>query len=688
MSLINTGLKNLQAYTNSIEPQFYISTYYSLTGVPIFIQYKTPDVYNGATKIIRYKTDFGETDVIPLTSNPNEKVFYTYNNSGTFYISYSAYFDNNSVKKYQITVPLIIKKEWEKYNENQLRFANEISLNLPHTLNDIEIQPNEWGVDDIFNTAIYRLQDSIDYLKGNTQTISIDSPSIFFGWLGNNSTSKASGIKWFTQTYNSVYYANPQLATSEGINHFTDIKDSSENNNRIFVLDGTKFRAFSADATPIEINFSNSDDVSRLLKNPVSFDFDDTGKFIYICDSLADKIYKFNLDLEKPALDIQLSLGGYGGFNENDKFNTPTEIYYSNDNVYVLDYNNLSIKQYNKDLNWLYTYTSTVLDNDQPTSIAIHPNTSYIYVLSESYNLYVFDNFTTEPFAQFNLMEPNDGSKLIKITFDENGDFLYILTEQNIYKYSSSLLYITKLQIPKTTDITYKNIKKTTNKSLYISTKNSILKCQDVLEVFSIGEGLPYKFWTRDQLKVSNDELALDLNYNRSLIRMAQNIKSFRSTLNAKFVLIPKQTITSVVNYLTWIPLNSNQLPVFDNDIENETLGVGVNELHVPQVFNKELKKLYNAIDILRNFLNVSNVNIDTINKNLNCNGEFCWSWKAMSCYGLELPIIKTCELNPITFLELMSDFPYTYNANGWSNLWQDAVSDCCRKSNVKTITN
>jgi hypothetical protein len=692
MSLINNGLKNLQAYTNSIEPQFYLSTHYSLTGVPLFIQYKTPEVYAGAAYITEYKTNFGEG--VDITSTPNQKVFYEYNNSGTFYISYSAKFSDNSIKKYQLTTPLIIKKEWEVYNENQLRFANEISLNLPYTLNDIEIQPNEWGVDDIFNTAIYRLQDSIEYLKGNTQTISIDSPTIFFGWLGNNSTSKASGIKWFTETYNSVYYTNPELATSEGTTNFTNIKDSTENNNRIFVLDGTKFRAFSADANPIEINFQNADDISRLLINPVSFDFDDTGKIFYICDSMANKIYKFNLNLGdislnvKPSLDVQISLGGYGGYNENDKFNTPSELYYSNEYVYVLDYNNLCIKQYNKDLNWIYTYTSTVLDNDRPASISVHPTTSYLYVLTESYNLYIFDNVTSEPFAKFNLLEPNDGDKMLKFTFDENGDFFYVLTEQNIYKYSASVIYITKLQIPKTIDVIYKNIKKSTNKSLVISTVNSLLKCQDILEIFKLGGGLPYNFWSKDQLKVSNNELALDLNYNRSLIRMAQNIKSFRSTLNAKFVLVPKQTSTDIINYLTWIPINSNQLPVFDDDIENETLGVGVNELHVPQVFNKEIKKLYNAIDTLKNFLNVSNVNIDTINKNLNCNGVFCWSWKAMSCYGLELPIIKTCEINPITFLELMSDFPYSYNANNWSNLWGNAVSDCCRKSNVKTITN
>jgi hypothetical protein len=686
MSLINSEPKNLQAYTNSIEPQFYLSTNYTLTGVPIFIQYKTPQVYAGANYITSYITNFGEGAII--TSTPNEKVFYTYQDFGTFYISYTAVYNNATVKKYQLTTPLIVKREWETYNENQLRFANEISLTLPYNLNDIEIQPNEWGVEDIFNTAIYRLQDNIDYLKGNSQTINIDSPTVFFGWLGNNSTSKASGIKWFTQTYNSVFYANPELANSEGTNNFINIKDSSENNNKIFVLDGTKFRAFSADATPIEINFTNSEDISRLLINPVSFDFDNTGKFVYICDSLTNKIHKFNLDLGTPALDVQITLGGYGGYNENDKFNNPSELYFSNGYVYVLDYNNLCIKQYNKDLNWVYTYTSTVLDNDQPVSISIHPTTSYVYVLTESYNLYIFDNFTSEPFAQFKLIESDDNSKLIKFTFDENGDFFYVLTEQNIFKYSASVIYITKLQIPKTSDITYKNIKKSTNKSLIISTVNSLLKCQDILEIFRLGEGLPYNFWTRDQLKVSNDELALDLNYNRSLIRMAQNIKSFRSTLNAKFVLVPKQTNTNIINFLTWIPINANQLPIFDDDIENETLGVGVNELHVPQVFNKEIKKLYKAIDILKNFLNVSNVNIDTINKNLNCNGVFCWSWKAMSCYGLDLPIIKTCELNPVTFLELMSDFPYTYSANNWTNVWGNAYSDCCRKTNVKTITN
>jgi hypothetical protein len=211
------------------------------------------------------------------------------------------------------------------------------------------------------------------------------------------------------------------------------------------------------------------------------------------------------------------------------------------------------------------------------------------------------------------------------------------------------------------------------------------LKIQDILEVYQLGEGLPFNYWDNSQLAVYPDEFTSDLNYNRSLKRMAQNIKSFRNTLNAKFVLYPQQTKNGSANYLTWIPINKDSLPKFSNDVENETLGVGVNELHLPQVFNKELVKLYKAIDELKKFLDVSNINPDSINKTVNCKQPFCWSFKAMSCYGLTLPIIKTCEINPITFSELQSGFPYTYAP---SNIWGNAISDCCSQSNTTPISN
>ena len=680
MSILIIGDHNLVSYSNIVPKQVYMSTVYSLTGTPVFVQYKNPVIsdYDANLAIAYYLTNFGDTNEIQQTL-PNETVFHTYNKKGTFYVSYTAVYNDPQQSHYPFTiqVPFIVTDQWNRYNQQQLRLNNEITLNLPYTLEEINIQPNEWGVEDIFNTSITRLQESIDYLNANIQTINITSPTLYYGWLGNNSGAKASGIKWFTQTYNSSNLNNPELATNSGKNYFSDIRDACETSNHIYVLDGTKFRAFSAGAVPIERNFYNSENIQSLLSNPLSFDVDETGQTVYLCDSPTNKVYKFNIDLSNnPAINIELSMGGFGSGIDHNKFNSPTQILYSNNYIYVLDYNNSCIKQFNVDLNWVYTYNADILDQEKPISIAVHPSTQLLYVLTNNYKILIFDNLSNELFETIDISYISDNTlTLEKILFDENGDFFYILTNLSIFKFTTSGLFITELNLPSTSTFTYKNIKRSPNKSFIISTPYALEKVQDVLEIFKLGNGLPSQYWNNEQLKVKNEELPSDLNYNRSLIRIAQNIKTFRDTLNAKFIIASEQTKYGIITYFSWIPVDvTKDLPVLDPDVENENLGVGVNELHVPSVFNRELKKLYTSIESLKSFLEIQNVSINVGNNN-NCAGQFCWSWSAMSSYNLSLPVIRTCNVNPITYFELSEAFPANYAP---TKTWAEAISKCC----------
>jgi hypothetical protein len=162
---------------------------------------------------------------------------------------------------------------------------------------------------------------------------------------------------------------------------------------------------------------------------------------------------------------------------------------------------------------------------------------------------------------------------------------------------------------------------------------------------------------------------------------MAQNIKTFRDTLNARFIIATENVKNNIVTYFSFLPVNINiekQNPnslKLSDDIELETLGIGVNELHVPSVINKELSKLYDALRQLSKFLSIENYKVD----NAECIDSFCWSWNSTSCYNLSLPVIKTCSVNPISYFEMK------LNENGLiryapSNTWADATSKCCEK--------
>jgi hypothetical protein len=669
---------NTPIVTNSTtgSPELYLSTTYALTGQPILLQYYTP--YKSENfQIIAYITNFGEQDSTLLTAF-DAPVYYSYKNKGTFYISYSALFNDGSVETFIHPNPVTIYPSWDVYDPNNIRFTYETILTLPYELNEILIQPNEWGDADIFNTAITRLQDNVDFLAGNVQTLNTSSPTVYFGWLGSNQSNLADGIRWYTKDYGTDYYLNPSLATTIGPAYFTNIVDVVASNDNIFVLDGTTFRAFSADYTATEISLAGASDLKDTFLSPISIAVDETGTLIYVADPLKNKIYRLDLELniDVPTVNYSLNLGGLGTVKDTNKFNSPSELVYENENLFVLDYNNYCVKEYNRDLNWLYTYTADEFITDNPVGITVHPVYNFVYVLTKSKTIYVFDELSSTYFASFKIDEvsTNFTNPIVKIILDDTGDFLYVLTKTTAYKYSSSGYFVTALTLP--SSVSYVGAKRSSNKQLLFITSNSIIKVQDVLEIHKIGSGLDVNYWTKDQLTVGKDEFASDINYNRSLVRIGQNIKSFRNSMNAKLVLATEQTTTNVVTYFTSVPISNNDLPIFDGYVENDSSFVGVNELHTPQTINKMLTNIYYATAAMKTFLDITTFNVNNNSNNQGtCANQFCWSWKAMSCYSLSLPAIRICNINPITYAELEANFPVSYAP---SKTWVSANSDCC----------
>jgi hypothetical protein len=232
------------------------------------------------------------------------------------------------------------------------------------------------------------------------------------------------------------------------------------------------------------------------------------------------------------------------------------------------------------------------------------------------------------------------------------GNCIFVLTEQNVYKYTLAGSFVSKFILPKTKEVIFNNIKRAKNGIINLSTKNSILKCQDVLQVYKLGNGLPYNIWSRDQIKVSKNEFTSNLVYNRSLTRLAQNIKTFRDNLNAKFIIATENARNNVVTYFSFLPISVQfEQPKLHPDVDSnpENVNVGVNELHLPPVLNREIEKLYTSLEIIADFLSIKNYTVS----NKDCVESFCWSWNGTSCYNLSLPAIKTCNVNPISYKEL-----------------------------------
>lgn len=709
-----TTSETIVAYTTAVRPEIYISSYYALTGENIFIQFKTPYLQNtpeANISIQSYNIYFG--DGLSAYHLVNDTTYHSYKSNGTYNLSYQVNYNNGTSLSFQLpnTHDITIYDSWPTYNQSEIRLLTQEVLTLPWTLEQCSIQPNEYSDADIFNTTMSRLYDNLQYLIHNTQTINTDSPTLFYGWFGTNKNYIGRGIQWHTQDFlaDTGDYLNPQYATSTASSltqSFSSIVDFVHTDDYTFVLDGKILRAFTNGAYSAEAFFDNINQIYQLFKNPVSIDYDKINQNLYILDQYYNKIFKLNLSFGYiNEINIQLAVGNYGGLSDPNKFNSPSEIKYSNNNVYVLDYNNHCIKKYTRDLNWVYTYFTDDFDhnigslafpiyNNNPECFAIHPTTSFLYALTVTNKIYVFDDMGNL-ITNFQILDPltnvAETRKPIRIVFDPNGNFMYIVYSNEIIKFTLTGLFIGYVdKIPNITLLNnFTSAKNSDNETVLFSTNNSIIKIQDIVTLYKVGEGLPYQYWTEDQILISKNEFTTDNVYNRAFTRLVQNIKTFRNTMDSKFITAIESTPYGQVTYLAKTPILVSSRPVFSNDIENENVQVGVNEFNIPQVVNREVSKIYDALTYLAGYLSVTDSrNLSGINTG--CSNPFCWSWQAMSCYNLTLPVIRICNVNPITYAELQSNFPNTYSFSSnqqLTNTWGDATSDCCNNIFYPPIT-
>lgn len=687
--------------SNSANPRLYISNFYALIGQPVFFKFELPVLLKKQLNIKNIKLITGESnltpavlkllnlDLDPLTPSL-DNVTYAFNSIGSYYISYEVTYVNDTKKTFFTETPIQILKKWPTFKQEDIRILGENILTLPYSFDEIRINPNEFGVESIFNTSITRLQECLDYLKSNTRVLNTKTPSLYFGWLGVNQTMKADGLSWHSLNYKEENLMSPRLAVSD-VNSFDDIRDLAETNEMLFVLNKNDLIILKNSNKPTRLYFDNKDEILATVTNLVSFDVSEDGKLLFLLDSLQNKIYRVDIDFDQnntlyetsnPIMSLTHNVGTYGDLNNPYGLNNPIQLIYSNNNIYVLDYNNQSVKIYSETLDWIHTCYIEEFENDQPLSVAVQKDSNFTYIMTHS-SVYIFEFKKNTPISIFSIKNLQDLNPK-QIFFDEAGEFLYIRTDKGVFKYTALGLYMDFVEMPEA-DLKITAAKKSYGRNILFSTNCAVLKMQEVTEIIETGRGLDINYWSLEQLKIYKDEIVQDLTYNRSLLRFGQNLKNFRNSLESKLELVSEQTAAGTLNYFGLAPVRAELRPELDIDVENNLVAVGVNELHVPSVINRELSKLYSSLLTLKAFLDIENITLESnLGKSLNkCSSIFCWSWKAMSTYKLSKPMIKTCNINPISFIELKSSFPSGYAP---TKNWIDAKSDCCSNNKPSLI--
>lgn len=693
---------------NTAEPRLFISNYNTLVNSSVFFKFELPTSLDKNLKITTLKLYTGDFDVNTkeaiytkldlddTTINLLDNLTYTYKNIGTYNVSYSVKYSNGSEKTFYTDTPITVLKNWPSFNQENIRILGENILTLPYTFEQIQINPNEFGVHSIYNNSIKKLIDCLNYLKSNTRILNSKTPSLYYGWLGLNGSRPSDGLCWHTPDYRKEYYSN--ITAVPG---FSEIRDIAETSSLLYILNKNGFKIYKNSNKLQEVKFDNYSDIFNTFTNIISMDIDSLGKKIYLIDSFQNKLCRIDIDFDStnslyetynPILSLTRIIGSYGDEVDPFTFNNPTQVLFNNNIVYVLDYNNRCIKSYSDKLEWIYTYRPSVFNDNIPLSIAVHKSTNSLYVLTKD-KIYIIQNRTNTIISTLNI---SNISSLVpkKIFFDQTGEFFYVITSLSsskgailggsgdssiVFKYTALGLYMDFLEIPKQQ---YNTGKSGLNRSIFLATDKAIVKCQEITDIVITGEGLDTEYWTDDQVLVKPDEMVQDLVINRVFSRLCQNIVTFKNSLESKLELTEESTPAGIITYFRSYPVSSNERPNLGYDVENNTVEVGVNEIHSPSVLNREFKKIYDSLLQIKYFLDIETKTAESeIGKNLDkCNSAFCWSWKAMSTYNLKRPMIRTCNINPISFRELTTSFTSTYTQ---TKNWSNATSSCC--SNVKT---
>ncbi len=677
-SLWNTEVQNItasnilsiSAYEDRPAEDLFVSQYYQITGKPIRFQLipnPIPPIVSG------WAYNMGDGSSTQLVTNV-DPVDLSYNQSGTMILNFTA-FKVGGTQSVGSSLPLYILPQWSAYNQENFRSLSNTALILPYSLEEIQIQPNEFGVSDIFNTAITRLYTNLEYLKQNSQTLNPNIPKLYYGWLGTNSNRLWRGLTWSTIETNPRDYQNLSLATNDG---FTNLQDACWNPSYLFVLDNGQVRIFLNNGTPQEITNSwrGYNSLLQTVSGIASIWIDQESTSLLIANQITNKISIFNLDTNTQTITFQNSIGSYGSRLDPNKFYAPTFITKIQNQIYVLDYNNACVKAYTDSLGYQFTYYTQQFDAIKPISFDVHTSTGFVYILTQSNTLFIFEpNQSTYIFDKQIL--PVDIDRLNKIWLDETGEFFYVASNSVIYKFTASGNYVSSVIISEESGTSILFARAGFGRQLLVGGQHYILVLEDHPTFYTIGDGSYSNSWSLSSLSVKSDQFSTALNYNQSFSRFVQNLKDFRRTINARFALVTERATNGVTYvYFALNPIIGSklqQLLTLGEAVEANQVLVGENELHTAQTLNRPLTQLFNGLEELRSFLSIEPIDINGLQT---CAEPFCWSWKSMSLADLSLPVIFICGTNPISFEELMSNFPFNNGLN--TTLWRNASSQCC----------
>lgn len=593
------NLSDTQTTTISVypfKPYIYTSNYYVITSTTPRIYFENIIPYNSNMVNAWVDRDNTVTSVGYLTNFTADGTYTIC--ASSLYLTVNEQHVNTSCSNNIITV----LKEFDTYDSDINRIIGLTQLELPKKRNEILIGTNEWLIADNFNACINNIETNLTYLRDMSKLYD-QPPSMYYGWLGTlNEFGNRQRFNWRVNLpYLSYNYNRPDEAIDGAFSNLRDIAVSyitGRGDNMHVVSNSTAVYLMSSNYLCSVVSMISSKGVNDPFIDITAVGIDSNfsnDHRIYILDSSKHRVMVFRYNFILDNWTLLYSWGGLGGLQAKNKFYNPKDMLIDdNDIIWIVDTDNLCIKQYSRSGDWIRTITDNNITQDtKPISMAIS-DSGEIHLLSSNGTIHVFDsnyqykeNYTLNQFT---------GSVFKSITRCIDGGFFYILSTDKVFKITQdgklAGIFANEFDIN-----TFTNLYQDSNRNIYITYKNGILKYIDKLQIVNLREDVDSSMWPLSTLQINKDEYQQDWVFNKSFARLWDNLELFRRSIIGKF----DYNIISVDGIDTYKPIVRSFRPEEYAELPwtKDDLYIGVNEKRTADVINRSFNKVYDCIETL-----------------------------------------------------------------------------------------
>ena len=512
---------------------------------------------------------------------------------------------------------------------------------LPHSLDEILIQPNEIVTYAVLNKKIEFLHNNLLYMYSKMFIGSTDVPvdenvNTLCNIPGRNTFKWEINPEKVTTSFGKLSSVPnlSQYQEFDKMKKFVVVPFEDKTGISILGISDTYFIALTSTITSNDI-LSNAaftmytnviDNYSQeTCKNLEDITFD--GEYLYISDSKINgggQVFRYNITtyytndpmFEGKRFMIE-PLGGSGDVGRQNKFNKCTVLGSKRGEVWVNDSGNNSIKVYDDNFIWIKTIRlpSEVGVTYKVLDIQYRKINNYFYVLFEKN--YVLNKIS---YNKFGLFEYDEKYQLINTSIftdilypttdvrfnrfcisEQDSNVFYVCTNTSIFKKffsrpeeSFAVLNRSKFYPDDLFNVNIKDIKITPSEknqdNLYFMGTSFVSFLQERTDYLTVMRDINIPYYNFDQIKFNSNEYNQSFVLNKELYKIFANIIQFKNTLKGRFYaefndygdIIQKDYI-----YLTDEEINTLNIELEFNSFIND------NELVQPNVINRLFKKIY-----------------------------------------------------------------------------------------------